>query len=249
MSVVSEHTGVASCMYEGTVSHWRLRPEREFQHRIAMAYVDLDELPALLGGRLLRRRPGIVRFRRSDYHGDQRFQLNSVVRDTVAQHTGRRPNGPIRVLTTLRSYGLCFNPVSFYYCFDQTGTQVEAVLAEVTNTPWGERHAYVIPGEVGNFEKAMHVSPFMAMDHVYSCRAPVPGSDLRVVIENHRGGEKLFEAALALHRVELTAASMRRISLRYPLATLRTLALIYGHAVGLRVAGVRPFPHPPRTSA
>jgi uncharacterized protein len=239
----------ASCIYEGTVRHWRLSPEREFGHRISLAYVDLDELPSLAGGRLQRPWPGFVRFRRRDYHGDPRVPLETAVRDTVARHTGCRPEGPIRVLTSLCSYGLCFNPVSFYYCFDDAGEHVEAVLAEVTNTPWGERHAYVSRGEVGNFDKALHVSPFMGMDHVYRCRAAAPGSALQIAIENHRGDEKVFEASLAMNRREMTPAALRRISVRYPMATLRTLALIYGHALGLRLAGVRPFPHPPRSPA
>jgi DUF1365 family protein len=249
VSGARDSQATASCIYEGTVVHRRLRPEREFRHRIAMAYVDLDELPSLLGGRLLRSGPGPARFRRSDYHGDPQVPLAEAVRRTVAEHLGRAPQGPIRLLTTLRSYGVCFNPVSFYYCFDDAGAQVEAVLAEVTNTPWGERHPYVIEGETGIFEKAMHVSPFMGMDHVYRCRAAAPAADLHVVIENHRGEETVFEAALAMRRYELTRATMRRISLRYPMATIRTLALIYGHAVGLRLAGVRPFPHPSRRPA
>jgi uncharacterized protein len=239
----------ASCIYEGTVRHRRLSPEREFRHRIAMVYIDLEELPGLLGGRLLRVAPGLTRFRRSDYHGDPQLPLATAVRQTVAQRLGRAPRGPIRVLTSLRSYGLCFNPVSFYYCFDDTGARVEAVLAEVTNTPWGERHSYVMEGEAGSFQKAMHVSPFMGMDHLYRCLAPAPGADLQVVIENHRGAERVFEASLALRRREMTPASMLRISLRHPMETVRTLALIYGHAVGLRLAGVRPFPHPPRSAA
>jgi DUF1365 family protein len=238
-----------SCIYEGTVRHRRVSPERDFRHRIVMAYIDLDELPYLAYGRLLRQRPGLVRFRRKDYHGDSQVPLAAAVRATVSQHTGHRCAGPVRVLTSLRSYGLCFNPVSFYYCFDDAGMRVEAVLAEVTNTPWGERHSYVIDGEVGSFAKALHVSPFMGMDHVYSCRAGAPGPGLAVLIENYRGDEKVFEASLAMRRRELTPAAMRRMSLRYPMATVRTLTLIYGHALAIRLAGVRPFPHPPRSQA
>lgn len=214
-----------------------------------MAYVDLDELPSLLGGRLVRRSPGTVRFRRSDYHGPAEVPLDQAVRDTVERHTGSRPAGPIRVLTNLRSFGHCFNPVSFYYCFDAAGQQIDAVLAEVTNTPWGERHAYVVPEGLGRFEKAMHVSPFMGMDHTYTCNAARPGRHLSVSLENRRVGEKLFEASLVLERRELNPSSIRRVNLRYPLATVRVLALIYAHALGLRLSGVRPFPHPERSHA
>lgn len=238
----------ASCLYEGSIVHRRHEPRRQFRHPLALAYLDLEELPALLGGRLVRRRPGLLRFRRRDYLGDPRTGLDRAVRELVEQQTGRRPRGPVRLLTQLRSLGLCFNPVSFYYCLDETGREIEALVAEVTNTPWGERHAYVIPEGAGCFRKALHVSPFLDMDHTYACRSTVPGGQLSVRIENTRGGARVFEAGLSLRRRELTSASMRRMTARYPLASLRVLGLIYTHAIGLRLAGVRTFRHPARAS-
>lgn len=234
----------ASCIYEGRIHHRRLEPRRQFEHRIAMFYLDLEEVPRLLGGRLLRPRPGLLRFRRRDYLGPESAPLDDAVRDAVRSETGRRPEGPIRILTQLRSFGHCFNPVSFYYCLDRAGQEVQAVLAEVTNTPWGERHAYVIPGERGEMTKALHVSPFMGMDHRYLVRARTPGERLSVHIESWREGALSFDAALALRRVELTRASAARISRRYPLASARVLALIYGHALGLKLAGASVYPHP-----
>lgn len=234
----------ASCLYRGTLTHLRLAPERVFSHRVAMAYIDLDELPALLDGRLLRRRPGLMRFRRSDYHGDPALGLADAVRSTVERETGVRPPGPVRVLANLRSLGHCFNPVCFYYCFDRAGEQLQAVVAEVTNTPWGERHAYVISGGAGRFEKRLHVSPFMPMDQSYLCRTTAPGERVAVTIESRHGDQRAFAASLLMDRLELTPAAVRRVTARYPFATVRTLALIYGHALGLALAGVRHHPHP-----
>ncbi len=235
----------ASCLYEGMVRHRRTEPRREFRHPLVLAYIDLAELPELLDGRLLARGPGVVRFRRSDYLGDPAIPLEPAVRDLVAQRLdGRRPAGPIRVLTQPRTLGHCFNPVSFYYCFDRDGERLEAVVAEVTNTPWGERHAYVVPRGAGHFRKVLHVSPFMDMDHTYRCRAGAPGRALSVHIENLRAGARLFDATLALRRRELTRRSLRRATLRYPLGATRVLALIYMHALGLRLAGARVYPHP-----
>ena len=243
----------ASCVYEGTVRHRRWHPRREFHHRLALAYLDLDELPGLLGGRLVSRRPGVVRFRRCDYLGDEAVPLTAAVRACVEQQTGARPLGPIRLLTHLRSFGHCFNPVSFYYCFDAHGEHLQAVVSEVTNTPWGERHAYVLrPGAAGgsrpvivtDFDKALHVSPFMSMDHCYTARAVTPGSTLSVHIESRRRGRLEFDATLALRRRELTRRSLAAITARYPLATVRLLALIYGHALRLALAGVPVHPHP-----
>jgi len=226
------------------VRHRRAEPAREFRHPLALAYLDLDELPHLLGGRLVSRRPGLVRFRRGDYLGDPALSLDQAVRELVHARTGRRPAGPVRLLAHLRSFGHCFNPVSFYYCLDDDGQRLETLVAEVTNTPWGERHAYLIPGGVGEFDKRLHVSPFLEMDHRYACRASLPGRTLSVHIENRRRGRVVFDATLSLRRRELTPRSLRAVTLRFPAATLRVLALIYGHALGLRLAGVRVHPHP-----
>jgi uncharacterized protein len=240
----------ASCIYEGTIRHRRYAVRRrEFVHRIALAYVDLDELPQLLGGRLVRRRPGLLRFRRADYLGDASTALGACVRETVEAGCGVAPDGPISVLTQFRSFGHCFNPVSFYFCHSVDGG-LDAAVAEVTNTPWGERHAYVVPGRAGatvlhgRFSKELHVSPFMEMDHKYTMRLAVPGPTLSVHIENHRAGELQFDATLALRRVELTPASAARLVARYPAATARVLGLIYLHGLRLKLRGVPMHPHP-----
>ena len=186
-----------------------------------------------------RARPGLVRFRRSDYLGDPHTPLADAVRARVEQDLGHRPEGPIRLLTHLRSFGHCFNPVSFYYCFAPDGETLEAVVAEVTNTPWGERHAYVLPAS-GDMDKALHVSPFMPMDQRYTCRAPAPGETLSVHIESRQDGRLAFDATLGMKRRPLTTRSLLR-----PLApTLRMLALIYGHGLALKLKGVPVQPHP-----
>jgi DUF1365 family protein len=245
----------ASAFYEGTIRHRRIGPESEFSHRIALAYVDLDELPRLLGGRLTRRGPGTLRFDRRDYLGDASTPLDVAVRDRVQSLCGERPAGPIRLLAQLRSFGVCFNPVSFYYCMDEAGERVEHVLAEVTNTPWGERHAYLLSDAgsdakviSGDFEKALHVSPFFGMDHVYHARASAPGPTLSVHIENEHAGAVVFDATLNLRRRAMTRATAARMAVRHPAASARVLALIYGHALGAKLAGARYFPHPARAS-
>jgi DUF1365 family protein len=234
----------ASCLYEGALHHRRSDPPYDFTHRLALAYLDLEELPHLLGGRLQASHPGIVRFRRAGYLGDPRQPLGESVRELVERETGWRPRGPVRILTQLRVLGYAFNPVSFYYCLSVDGQSIEALVAEVTNTPWGERHPYVITGGSGAFKKAMHVSPFMGMDHTYACHAEVPGRRLSVRIENWREGEKVFQAGLALERRELNSATLRRALIRYPLPGARVLAQIYGHALALRLAGAPTFRHP-----
>jgi uncharacterized protein len=253
-----------SCLYEGTVRHRRRGPvPSEFRHRLFMVYLDLDELPALFDGHLTwsARRPAPAWFRRADYLGDPHVPLKDAVQTLVEARTGSRPEGPVRVLTHLRYLGHCFNPVSFYYCFDTSGEHVRAVVAEVTNTPWGERHAYVMSVAEApdrgsatvmreRLAKQLHVSPLMAMDLSYDWRLTVPAERLLVHIEAHaRQGASVFDATLSLERREIDAASLRRALLRHPLMTLRVQASIYVHALRLRLRGARYFPHPKRAAS
>ncbi len=245
-----------SGIYTGVIRHRRFaeRPT-EFRHPLALLHLDLDELPDLLGGRLVRHTPGLVRVRRRDYLPPLERPLAEAVRAAVGAHAGRVPDGPVTVLTHPRTLGHCFNPISFYYCWTPDRAQVEAVIAEVTNTPWGERHAYVLPGDVAagqvlsdEFDKALHVSPFMGMDQRYAVRLTAPGPTASVHIESRdAAGALRFDATLRLARRELTRASLAATIARYPFATVRVLALIYGHALRLWAGGVGVHPHPVRS--
>ena len=248
-----------SCIYLGTLRHRRYAEhEREFTYPIGLTYLDLDELPALLGGLLVAERPGAIRIRRRDYLGPPEVELADAVRDLVQSESGKRPDGPIGLLTHPRIFGHCFNPVSFYYCWAQDGASLESVVAEVTNTPWGERHAYVLaPSAPGpqvleaEFDKALHVSPFMDMEQRYSARMTAPGATLSVHIESRASGADTlaFDATLALRRRPLNHATATALLARYPFATLRVLALIYSQAVRIRLAGIHLRPYHKRTPA
>lgn len=253
----------ASAVYEGWVRHRRFEPvEHAFRYRLFLMYLDLGELPELLDPYPLfsARRPAPARFRRADFMGDPRRPLDACARDAVEAETGARPMGPVRLLTGLRYLGHSFNPVSFYYCFDKPGERVEAVLADVENIPWGERHAYVLsrgaregPVLSDELDKAMHVSPLMGMDQTYAFRASEPSERLAVHIESRpRGGDtgasatpaKSFDATLSLRRRELSRARLAGLLLRYPAMSLQVVAKIYAQSLRLKLKGARYFPHP-----
>jgi hypothetical protein len=237
----------ASAIYEGVVAHRRAEPrEHAFSYRVAMLYLDLGELPELLDRHPLwsARRPALGWFRRSDYLGDPDVPLEQAVRGLVAERTGYRPYGPVRVLTTPRCFGHCFNPVSFYYCFDPPGEQVQAVIAEVTNTPWGERHAYVTRELTSRHAKALHVSPFYSLDYEYELRLSPPAERLEVAIAAHRGGRRAFVATLALERRPVSARSLTRLLLGRPPMSMKVSAAIYTQALRLWLKGVPVQPHP-----
>jgi len=242
-----------NALYEGWVGHRRLQPvEHRFRYRVFMAYLDLDAVPESVGPAWLwsTSHPALVRFRRADYLGDPDIPLADAVRALVAERTGTRPGGPVRLLTNLRCLGHLFNPVSFYYCFDRAGEGLQAVVAEVTNTPWGERHAYVLGVRTADgavherVDKVFHVSPFMAMDHEYELCLSPPGRHLSVEIVSRKDGEVHFDASLELERGPLDAPGLRRVLRRQPAPTLAVVARIYANAVRLKLKGAPYFGHP-----
>lgn len=249
-----------SCLYFGRVSHRRHGGasdpvSNQFEYRMFMVWLDLGELDTVFRGRWLwsARRRALAWLRRADHFGDPAQPLENTVRDLVAARTGRRPTGPIRLLTHLRYFGHCFNPVSFYYCYDDSGTSLETIVAEVSNTPWGETHLYVLPrdeatvrGPTREFalDKEFHVSPFLPMETRYQWRFTEPGERLVVYLRNEERGRHAFDATLNLARREITGASLAGALLRFPFMTMRVVLLIYWQALKLMLKGAIFYTHP-----
>lgn len=231
----------------------------EFRYRLFMMYLDLAELDTVFDGRWFWSTEGraLARYRREDHLGEPSQPLDESVRDLVAIESGHRPAGPIRLLTHLQYFGYCFNPVSFYYCFDAEDTRVEAIVAEVNNTPWGERHCYVLrdssdaTGAHQRFNpvKQMHVSPFMQMDVDYDWRFRAPDERLTVHMQNARGGEKVFDATLDLERREISAASLAGVLAAHPFMTGKVLGAIHWQALKLWLKGSPVHDHPDKAAA
>ena len=237
-----------SAIYEGIVIHNRRDPvEHRFQYRVVLPLVDLDEIDELCRLHPLwsNGHSNVVSYRRRDYLGGGPMPLAQAVRDTVEDRLGARPTGPVAMLAHPRTWGWLFNPIALYYCFDPTGTRVEALVAEVTNTPWHERHAYVVgrPG-THQFDKAMHVSPFFGMDLRYELCYRAPGSSLPLRISTIRDGDTVFDAVMHLERREASRRELGRIVYSYPFMTMRVSAAIYRQAYALRRAGVPFVAHP-----
>ncbi len=219
-----------------------------------MVYLDLDELDEVFEGRLLwsTRRPAVAWFRRADYLGRPDRPLRDEVLDRVAASGRARPRGPVRMLTHLRYLGYAQNPVTFYYCFSaEDDGRIQAVVAEVTNTPWGERHAYVVDGPDGGpvapfarFPKAFHVSPFMPMEQQYRWRFSAPGADLAVDMESVEDGRRVFDATLRMTRRPITGRSLAGALARHPWMTARVVTAIYAQALRLWLKRTPFFDHP-----
>ncbi len=248
---------LASAIYEGCVRHRRHAPHAHaFEYRMAQLYLDLDELDQVFRDRWLwsLERANLATFRRSDFLGDSAQPLVDAVRDRVEQATGERPGGSVRLLAHLRYVGYSFNPVSFYYCHDRDGA-LHSIVAEITNTPWNERHAYVLAladaerrGRALHwaFDKAFHVSPFLPIDRGYRWSFTVPADDLRVHMDVCDGERREFDATLQLQRCPLDGAQLARVLWRYPLMTAQVMTAIHWQALRLWLKRTPVHDHPSR---
>jgi DUF1365 family protein len=244
---------VKSRLYEGIVRHRRHTPRsHEFQYRVAMPYLCLDELPELFDDRALwsARGRALGEFRRSDFLGDPAMPLAREVRRRIHEETGAEHTGPIYLLANLRYFGAQMNPIALYYCFNENESRLEYLVAEVNNTPWDERHSYVLTGpDQGRmlktaFDKAFHVSPFNPMAMRYHWRSNTPDHRLLLHMENSSDGERVFDATLSMAAQPMTAANLNRVLYRYPLMTVKVGLAIYWQDLRLFLKGVPFHAHP-----
>ena len=242
-----------SRLYTGTLRHRRHLPRAHaFDYRVFMPYLHLDEIESVLASSRFwsTARFAPASFRREDFLGDPKQPLKAEVRRQIEEQTGEKHRGPIYLLANMRYFGMQINPLACYYCFNEDETALEYLIAEVTNTPWNERHSYVLTAKPGqrvlrqDFDKDFHVSPFNPMDMRYSWRSNIPAERLAIHLENHSDRGREFDATLALVAEPITAAALRGILLRFPLMTAKVAGAIYWQALKLFIKRVPYHPHP-----
>jgi uncharacterized protein len=236
-----------SALYEGSVRHRRHGAvEHEFSTSVLMVLLDLDEVDDLTAAMPMWSSGGHtpVQFRRTDYFDGTDRPLGAGVAALVEERLGRRPEGRVRMLTQLRTWGWLFNPLTVYWCDDAAG-DLDAIVLEVTNTPWHERHWYVVDArDPSPFDKELHVSPFLPMGLEYRLRTASPDEQIALQLEVGRGESPMFDADLRLERVELTPTHAISALVRHQWPTLKVSAMIRLQALRLWSKGAPYHRHP-----
>jgi uncharacterized protein len=236
-------------LYDARITHHRQSPDHLLRQRAIMACLDLDHLEELNGVSPLlgRGRSRLIQWRRADYLGDSTHALKDDICELVKTQLGISVTGSVIMLANLRTLWWCFNPIVTYWCFDPEGRGVALVLS-VTNTPWHEHHAYVVPWvdaaqQPWTFPKALHVSPFFEMNYSYRLQASLPQDHISLGLDLlDAGGSLAFGASLQATRMALTNGNLIKLLTQTP--TQKVSLGIYAHAARLRAKGTRFVPHP-----
>lgn len=240
----------------GTLMHRRVAPvHHQFQYALYMSLVDLDDTAADANEVWLSLRQFCAEDYLSDVNDEPCASAADVKRTAqglVAEHIGKPVSGKVFLLTHLRQWGLCFNPVSFYFCIDKQ-SQLIAIVAEITNTPWGERYQYVLhTGDSGKaphelqfeFDKSFHVSPFMPMALKYRWSFKLCDQALQINMNLIKGAESVFSALLKLNILGNDHKCYKYSLLRFPLMCHRVLLRIYWQALLLKIKKIPFYKHP-----
>ena len=207
-----------SALYDCSVVHQRFGPvEHRFTRPVLMPSSSTwPRWPRCCASHPLwsDRRPAPVRFDRRDYLGPADVSLDEAVRALVAERSGRRPTGPVRGCSPSRGRGAgSSTPSAATSVWTGTGRTVEAMVAEVTNTPWKERHAYVVGGPgTHQLDKALHVSPFFPMAQTYRLTYSAPAERLHVSITVSQAGQPVLRASIDGRRRPLDRAALGRLA-------------------------------------
>ena len=235
-----------SAIYTGKVFHARHIPKQhKFAYDIYLMWLDLDELDALhnsvRGFSIKGFAP--IQFRRTDYLGDPSLTLKQCVLERMSELAGAPLNGKVFMLGQCRTFGMYFSPVNFYYLQSDSGHYTH-MLAEVSNTPWDERHHYLVDLDVqADDQKVFHVSPFNPMDMTYSWRVTQPGEHLKLQLSCVKN-DKHFDAVLNMRKNNLNSTTVRNVVLSIPSMAIKTVTGIYWQALKLFLKRVPFYGHP-----
>lgn len=239
------HSGI----FHGKVRHRRFSPHyREFSYQFSLFSLDVDELEVLCQQHRIFGTKWFhpLRFREKDYVKSEPGTLKQRIANKVKALGGKWDGSKVVMLAQCRSLGMYFSPINFYYCFDDDGEN-RLMLAEVSNTPWNQRHYYLVRLEGDEpTPKAFHVSPFMPINMNYHWRVKPIGDKAFVHLENHpanNNGDKVFDATMALEKRPMSSLGLLKTWLSLPFSVMKVVVLIYWQALKIFMSGIAFIPY------
>jgi len=243
---------VKDCLYTGEVIHQRFDLiNHGFRYNVLYYFLDTETVAKVFKypGLLSYNSAGLLSFWRKDYFGNPDESINDSIKKYIFQQTEDKFVGKVFVLTNVSYLGFCFNPVSFYYCYDLKG-DLKYIISEITNTPWGEKHANLFTYTGDNFtyefKKDFHVSPFIPMNVMYRWNFKKPNGILSVKMENFypHQNEHFFHALFNLKKQTFSIANLSKYFFLYPLMSFKIVLGIYFQAFLLFLKKAPFYTHP-----
>lgn len=241
-------------IFRGWVTHRRHVPNaHQFTYPLAMLMLDLDTLQHQFNKSAFWsvERFNLISFHRRDYLQSPIADLKTAVQTLIAERCNTQFEGHIKILTHPRYLGFIFNPVTFYFCIDAQ-QHIRFIVAEINNTPWNEKYAYVfdIPSVADaqhlefDFEKQFHVSPFMSMQIHNHWRFKLTEDLVNIRMVLTQEDVTHFDVTMQVNAAPFTVKSMRALPIQFPLQTLSVVCRIYWQALRLWGKKTPFFSHP-----
>ena len=250
-------------LYTGWVQHTRTEPKQhQFRYNYFQVWLDVEQ-PHLID-QISRfwssKKNNLVRYEKENYQpGNDSIHL--AICNLIKQKTKRNFDGKVYLLANLTHWGYCYNPVSFYFCYDHQ-QQLQYILSEIHNTPWGERFTYLHDVSTCNnenssrlknssgdkltfeFDKRFHVSPFIPMEIDYQWNFKITDDKILISMNLKQSSKSIFNATMNLAEVPLTSKMANVIAIRYPFTCLNILRSIYWQAFRLWLKRIPFHTHP-----
>lgn len=234
-----------SYLYVGNIFHRRFSPKKHsFSYSLYMLAIDVSDIEnqsnnfGILGCSWYHP----LHFVEKDYLRGEPNSLRQRITNKIHLLNGYSDIDRVLMLVQVRCFGIYFSPANFYFCYDSTGKCTQ-MLAEVSNTPWNERHYYLVDlitkKEKMN-KKSFQVSPFLDLDMSYFWHVKPPcnsNNKLIITIENKRINceenvtEKVFDASLVLNKQPLTKKNLSKVWCHFPIMTIKIVSSIYWQAL------------------
>lgn len=241
----------------GYVTHKRYSgAKHQFKYNVTMMLLDLRKLNSVFKPFLLwsYNRFNLIAFKRKKYLGCAKENLIDSVKFFLNSETSQREQAQqqyqavnkVYLLTSMAYLGYCFNPINLYFCYaDQ---HLAAVIAEVSNTPWGEKKIYLLSTSKNprhsdiyhaSFKKTLHVSPFMNMHYDYDFRLKITEKTIIVHIKNKNTLDNKidFDATLNLRLKSINRKNLAKALLQFPTMSVKTILAIYWQALKIWLKG------------